>query len=224
MTQREPEQDVGSSKPAKTGKGGKGRRGRPEQAAESKKATPPESMRGSKVSAATYNTLQKAYFEQQSIERAANIAGVSWKTARYYIEGPAKPRLGMVPIRQAWLDVQAQAQERTQLTLLKFHQDQMKELTEIIDTNLAELRLIRAEVYRRVKKFRESKGEEIDTGSSMAGALRSYERAIKLMERMLGAPDLTLGSSDAAEERYKNWTDDEIVEFMLTGKVPDHAR
>lgn len=216
----------GSAQPTadkKAVKGGKGRAGTGSPTPKKKNPMPPETRRAPKITTAQYNALQQSYFAQQSIDRAAKTAGMSWKAASYYIEGPGKPRVGMVPIRQMWLDVQAEAQEKQQLTLLKFHEDQQKELQEIIDTNLAELRLIRAEVYARVKKFRESKGQTVETGASMSSAFRSYERAVKLMERVLGAPDLTLKNANA-EDRYRDWSDEEIIEYMVSGAVPEHAR
>jgi hypothetical protein len=105
---------------------------------------------------------------------------------------------------------------------VKFHEEQTKELEEIIGTTVAELKLIRAEVFRRVKKYKDSKGMEIETGASLSSALKSYEGAVHLMERVLGAPDASI--EHRGEDRYRNWTDEDIVEFMTSGKLPDHAR
>lgn len=170
-----------------------------------------------------YNALQDAYFARQSIEGAAAAASVSFRCAKFYIEGEGRPDAGMVPIKQAWLDVQVEAQERKQLTLLKFQTEQSRQLEDIVETTLGELKLVRAEVVRRLKRFKESGGSDLETGMSMGAALKNYERAVKLMERMLGAPDMTVATA-GSEERYKNWTDAEIMDFMATGKVPVHAR
>lgn len=169
-----------------------------------------------------YNALQTAYFEKQSISDAARKAGVVFRTARYYIEGEGRPDVGMPPIKQSWLDVQTEVQEKKQLTLLRFQEQQAKEIEEIVNTSLGELKLVRAEIVRRLNRFRASGGADLETGASLSSALKSYERAVKLMERMLGAPDMTVASR--VEDRYKNWTDGEIMAFMETGKVPDHAR
>jgi hypothetical protein len=169
-----------------------------------------------------YNALQAAYFKKQAVETAAKIAGVAKSTAQFYINGPARPDAGLVPIKQAWLDVQVEAQEKRQLTLVKFHEEQTKELEEIIGTTVAELKLIRAEVFRRVKRYKDSGGKDIETGASLSSALKSYESAVHLMERVLGAPDARIEHS--GEDRYKTWSDEEVIEFMTTGKRPDHAR
>lgn len=209
--------------PIKPEEGRTVRKGRPASLPQKTKQKTGRRTYGARITTVQYNALQRAFFERQSIDHAAEQAGVSWKTAKNYIEGPGRPEVGLVPIHQLWLDVQTEVQEKQQMTLLRFHEQQQKELQDIIDTNLAELRLIRAEVFSRVKKFKESKGTDIDTGTSMTAALRSYERAVKLMERVLGAPDLTLRSS-GGEDRYRDWTDQEIMDFMTTGKMPDRAR
>jgi len=174
------------------------------------------------ISVEKYNALQKAYFAKQSIDAASKAVGVTFRTAKFYIEGPARPDVGLVPIKAAWLDVQVEAQEKRQLTLVKFHEEQTKELEEIVGTTIAELKLIRAEVFRRVKKYKDSKGMEIETGASLSSALKSYESAVHLMERVLGAPDASI--EHRGEDRYGNWSDEDIVEFMTSGKLPDHAR
>ncbi|MEN6368482.1 MAG: hypothetical protein ABFD77_02150 [Thermotogota bacterium] len=170
-----------------------------------------------------YNALQDAYFEKQVIDHAAKAAGVKFSTAKFYIEGEGRPDHGMPPIKQVWLDVQVEAQEKKQLTLLRFQTEQSKQLEEIVETTLGELKLVRAEVVRRMKRYKDSGGADLEPGATMAGALRNYERAVKLMERMLGAPDMTVATG-GGEERYKNWSDAEIMEFMTTGQIPVHAR
>ena len=216
--------DAGKDKPATPMKVNKGRKPtqKPPDSAPEKKSPQTKERRAPRISASTFNMLQDAYYEKQSVNHAAKAAKVSFKTAKFYIEGPGRPDLGMVPIKQLWLDVQTEAQERKQLTLIKFQEQVAKDLEEVIETNLAELKLIRAEVLRRVKRYRDSGGKEIETGSSMNSAMKSYERAVRLMERVLGAPDLTMKTE--GEDRYRDWTDDEILDFMTTGKVPDHAR
>jgi len=209
---------VGKDKPTKPGKLQKGRK--PTAKAVPKK--PKKKRQGPRITAETYNKLQDAYFGRQTVNHAATVAKVSNKTAKYYIEGPGKPEVGLVPIKQLWLDAQVEAQERKQLTLVRFQEAQVKELEEIVGTTLGELKLVRAEVVRRLNNFKASAGKEIETGATMSSALKSYERACKLMERMLGRPDMTLKAE--GEDKYKNWSDDEIIDFMATGKVPDHAR
>jgi len=187
-----------------------------------KKVRKPPLRKSPFISIDKYNALQDAYYKKQNINAAAEAAHVTFKTAKYYIEGPGKPEAGLVAIKQLWLDVQVEAQEQKQMTLLKFHEEQAKELSEIINTALAELKLIRAETTQRLKRFRDSGGSAIETGATLSAALMSYERGVRLMERFLGAPDATL--EHRGEDRYKNWTDDEITEYMTTGKVPEHAR
>lgn len=210
----------GSTEPTRqvTGKSRAGRAPAPAARAPQKKKrrNPPQ------LTVAQYNALQNAYFEKQVIDHAAKTAGVRFPTAKFYIEGEGRPDHGMPPIKQVWLDVQVEAQERKQLTLLKFQEAQAKELEEIVNTTLGELKLVRAEVVRRLTRFKTSGGADLETGASMGSALKSYERAVRLMERLLGAPDMTVASRQ--EDRYRNWTDEEIVQYMETGKVPDHAR
>lgn len=215
---------VGSSKPPKASKGsGKGRKPVSKAAKKKKpKGKNDKTTRPPKITAEKYNALQEAYFIKQSIEGAGKVAKVTRKTARFYIEGPGKPEVGLVPIKQLWLDVQMEAQEKRQMTLMRFHQEQLKELEEILNTSLGELKLIRAATMRRIQRFKDSGGTDIETASSLGAALKSYERVARLMERFLGAPDATL--THRTEDRYRNWSDEEIVEFMTTGKVPDHAR
>lgn len=216
MTSGKGKKKVGSAKPTKATKGGKGRQPSVEKKPKKKKTN------GPKITAATYNKLQEAYYEKQSIDHAAKAAKVSFKTAKVYIEGPGKPEVGLVPIKQLWLDVQIEAQEKRQLTLLRFHQEQLKELEEMLNTSLGELKLIRAATMRRMKNFKDSGGVNIEASGSLGAALKAYERVARLMERFLGAPDATL--EHRSDDKYRNWSDDEIVEFMTTGKVPDHAR
>ncbi len=213
--------DGGSIKPTpprSAGKGRKGTAGALSNAAQKKKG-----QRSPRITIETYNKMQDAFFKTQSVAEAARAAGVARHTAAFYIEGEGRPDVGMAPIKQTWLDVQVEAQERKQLTLLKFQEQQARALEDIVETALGELKLVRAEVVRRLKRFKESGGSDLETGASLGGALKSYERAVKLMERMLGAPDMTVAAS-GGEERYKNWSDTEILDYMATGKIPDHAR
>jgi len=216
-----PKKTGGSAKPTSKGRVTKTGR-KPDPKAAKKKSAPQRRKKSPNIKAETYNALQTAYFERQSIEGAAKTVGVTKNTARYYIDGPGKPEVGMVPIKQLWLDVQMEAQEKRQMTLLRFHEEQTKELEEVLNTVSAELKLIRASVLRRVKRFKDSGGVDIETGASLGQALKSYERVSRLMERFLGAPDATL--EHRGEDRYRHWTDEEIVEFAETGKLPDHAR
>jgi hypothetical protein len=186
------------------------------------KSRKPKRHLAPRITVEQYNELQKSYFTSQNITAAATAAGVGYKTAKFYIEGEGRPDIGFTPIKQSWLDVQVEAQERRQITLVSFHEKQTKELEEIIGTSIAELKLIRAEVFRRVNRYKDSGGKDIETGATMGRALMTYEKAVKLMERLLGAPDATL--EHRGEDRYKNWSDEEIIEFMATGLVPDHAR
>ena len=150
MTDKKDNKTDGAVKPTKRAKVAKGRK--PTQKPVAKK---PEKKKTSapRISAATYNKLQESYFERQSVSTAAKAAKVSFKTAKCYIDGPGKPEVGLVPIKQVWLDVQTEAQERKQLTLVKFQEKMVSEVETIVETNIAELRLIRAEVQRRVKNY-----------------------------------------------------------------------
>jgi len=205
-------------KPTKPTKVNKGRKPSPKPAPKK----PKKKTAAPRISAATYNKLQEAYFERQSINHAAKAAKVSFKTAKAYIDGPGKPDVGLVPIKQLWLDIQVEAQERRQLTLVKFQEDQVGELEQIVKANMLELKLIGAEISRRVDKYNASGQKDIETGASMATAMKSYERSVKLMEHLLGKPDLTVRHE--GEDRYANWSDEEIILFMETGKLPDHVR
>jgi len=182
----------------------------------------PGKVRAPRINVATFNKLQDAFFKDQNIEKAAKAAGVGWSTAKFYIDGAGRPNEGMAPIRKAFLDVQAEAQERKQLTLIRFHEEQAEELDEIIQVSLAELRLIKAEILVRVKEYQDSDGKKIKTGASLASALGTYERGARLMERFLGGPDQI--HEHRGDDPFRDWTEDEVVEFMTTGKMPDHAR
>lgn len=185
-------------------------------------STSKKENRSPKINVDTYNKLQEAYFRHQNISQAARDAGVSQKTAKVYIDGPGKPEIGFIPIKQVWLDVQTESQERRQLSLVKFQEKMSAELEGIIETNIAELRLIRADVQRRVKAFKDSGGVTIETGTTMNTSLRTFEKAVRLMERLLGAADITIKAE--GEDRYARWTDEEIVAFMQTGTYPAHER
>lgn len=210
---------VGQDKPTKVAASNSGRKKSVKpvpQAPRRKKRQAPQ------ITVESYNKLQDAYFIRQSVSYAAKEAGVNPKTAKIYIEGPGKPEVGLVPIKQVWLDYHTEAQEKKQITLARFQEEQLKEMQEILGTTLGELKLVRAEVVRRLNAYKASGGKEIETGATMSSALRSYEKAYKLMERMLGRADLTVEAQ--GETRYQNWTDEEMVTYMETGLVPAHAR
>ncbi len=188
------------------------------------KTTQPKvkAKRAPRLNVDTYNRMQTAYFEKQSLRYVVKAARVAARTAKFYVEGPGKPDFGFVPIKQVWLDIQIEAQERVQLTLVKFREDQIKEAQEIVGTSVAELKLVRAEVFRRVTKYKESAGKDIETGASLGSALGSYGQAVRLVEHLLGGADVTM--EHRGIDKYRDWTDDEIINYLETGRVPDHAR
>jgi len=184
----------GSGKPPKKGgtlPKGKGRRG-----AQAK--MPPEK----------YEKMWKAYCEKQEITHAAKQAGVCYKTAKKYIDGPGDPKRQMPPIHERWQKMESDSQNKADRELVKSRAN-----------NLKIVRLAKAKVAEKLMgNFDLDKISE----DKVPAALKDL---IQLEERLLGGDDVKIGVSDRSNEQnqFDGWTDEEIAEFARTGLMPAHA-
>lgn len=183
-----------------------------------KKRVPPRA-KNAPLPVEKYNALRKAYFEEQNILRAGKIAGVNRETAERYIKGPARPKAGMPPIKELWLEAQAAAQEETHFDLVAFHKDLTPKIQEIIEAHIGELKLHKADIGRRIKAFQDKGGlEPPQLRAAMNEVTASLDRMVRMMERTLGAPDQHIRID--GEGLYKDWSEEELQDYLHTGKRP----
>ena len=175
-----------------------------------------------------YNALQQAYFEDQSVNKAATKAGVSYNVAKKYIHGKADPKRGMLAIHEVWLDSQAQAQEEVQFEWKEFAARQLKNLQVVAGMHTEELRLLGEDVQRRVTEYRKKQAEAKKKGKSavpemplnLKQLVESYDKLVRMMAFLQGEPDQRVGVTS----EFVGWTTEEVLDYCTTGRTPDRFR
>ena len=172
------------------------------------------------ITATTYNKLWASYTRQQNISAAAREAGISDKTAAHYITGKGHPESGMEPIRQRWLRVQARAQEEEELDLLTFKRQERKNAMRQLRAVHAEMQLAMGDVFKRLKEYQAGGGQkDPERELDMKELVTTYDKAVRLVEHLLGGPDLTVGGM-LMNDPLATLTDAEALEYATTGRLP----
>jgi hypothetical protein len=194
---------------------------KPRSKAKSKaKAKPKRRQRGPSITAVTYNKLWASYVRSQNISLAAKEAGCSPTTATHFITGRAHPESGMMPIRERWLRVQARAQEEEELDLLTFKRQERKNAMNQLRALHGEMQLAMAEVKRKLTEFHKSGGKKIPKREmQLKDLVTSYDKAVRLVEHLLGGPDLTVGGM-LVSDPLTTLTEAEALEYATTGRLP----
>lgn len=205
----------------KRGKGKKTKKkgsnkGRPAAPKKGKRRTPG-------ISTATYNKLWDAYRERQSIDYCAKKAGVNPKTAEKYIDGDGAPEFMMHPIAVRYARVMQAAQEEEEITLSGFRRDMLN------DVVLPTMKLLETErvlgsqdAVKRLTDYKKTK--KIKTRVGVEALTRAQDRMVRLGERMLGGADIKVEQGGTLEDKFRGWTEKELVEYATSGKMPDHAK
>lgn len=176
------------------------------------------------ISADTYNAMWEAYRTKQSIRHVARETGVEDETARRYVLGPGAPEVGMEPIRDRWLRVQAAAQEEQELTVLTLRRGEMDWARKQLTALHGEMELAIADVRRRVQLYQASGGADPPKRELGLGELvGAYERAVRLAEHLLGGPDVTVEGRKGFDP-LDALTDEEALRYATTGALPDSVR
>ena len=176
------------------------------------------------LTAKQYNEMWRAYAERQTVEHVAKATGLNVRLVRRYVSGRGDPNRGMEPIKKRWLRVQSQAQAEEELTLVQFRREQMKLVQGAIKAASEELLLMREDIRRRIKAYKDSEGKASPVvGTSLDKLTQSIDRMVRLGERILGGPD-QIKENRVGIDRFENWTIEELVEYSTTGRVPDHDR
>jgi hypothetical protein len=175
-----------------------------------------------RISMQTYNALTKAYFETQNVTEAARLAGTSRATARYYIDGPGRPKDGMLNIRERWLAVQAAAQEEEELTLLAFQRGEMKFARRALSAVRGEFELAIADVSRRLASYKADPKTAPSRELNLMKAIEAYERISRHIEHLLGASDQTI--THRAADPLDDLDDAEAIAYATRGILPASMR
>jgi len=187
------------------------------------------------ITIAQYNKLQDGYFEKQDIRHAARVAGVHHSTARRYILGEAAPELGMLPINERWLHIQAEAQEEVEFSWKEYATESLRHLKVVSQMHFKELELLKDDLVRRRKKYddemsayREKVAEAEETGSpipempmNLKQLVESYDRLARLMSFLAGGPD---SRPDDGRGEFADWTVEELREYWKKGIQPERLR
>jgi len=173
---------------------------------------------GVRIKPDTYNALQRAYYEDQDITAAAKAAGVTRRTATKYIKGKGDPARGMMPIHDRWLRVQAEAQDRADLTHARMVTKAKRMLDGALDSVTAELYLYGQDVKRRVKAYQENPQEVAPLpAASLKNLIAALDRAARLFDRLEGGPDLRVGFQ---LDDLMGLTEEEALDAVTTGVLP----
>lgn len=167
-----------------------------------------------------YNKMFQAYLEKPNLSHAAKSAGVNIHTAKYYVDGPARPEAGLEPIKARCARVHAAAQEAEELTLMRFRQEQIAQYVEIMKTSDLEMALHRKKMLARAAAV--ARGEEAEPGSTFATAVSTRSTVSRDMERFLGGPDATM--EHRGMDVMSELTFEEGQIYATTGVLPERVR
>lgn len=193
-------------------------------------ARPTESSRAGparaapRLTAAQYNALWAAYQERQTLRHCARATGLALSTCQNYITGPGAPEMGMEPLRDRWLRVQAAAQEEQELTVLTLRRAEMDWARKQLTALHGEMELALADVRRRVQLYQAAGGQEAPKRELGLGELvGAYERAVRLAEHLLGGPDVTVAGARGFDP-LDSLTEDEALAYATAGVLPESVR
>jgi hypothetical protein len=201
------------------GKGGGANRGA--KGTRANKGKPP------RISSDTYNKLWLAYNEKQVLDYCAKKAGVNRRTAERYIDGPGAPEYMMHPIAARYARVQSTAQDEEDLTLAKFRSEMLKDvILPSMKIVMSERVLLSKDAAARLEEAQKAKkGDKIKGARvGLESLTRSIDRMIRLGEKMLGGADIKVEGSGGIERKFADWTEEELLEYGTTGKVPERLR
>lgn len=177
-----------------------------------------------RLTAAQYNAIWAAYQDRQTIRHCARATGITASTVQNYITGPGAPEMGMEPIRERWLRVQAAAQEEQELTVLTLRRAEMDWARKQLTALHGEMELALADVRRRVQLYQAAGGAEAPKRELGLGELvGAYEKAVRLTEHLLGGPDVTVAGARGYDP-LDSLTEEEALAYATTGVLPASVR
>lgn len=166
-----------------------------------------------------YNRMFELWCERQSLDYVTERVDVSRKVVKRYVRGPGDPRRGLEPIEERWRRGMQMAQATEELSLARFRREQMELVEKSIGVLTGELALAQKDVKRRLTDVRD--GESPAVRVQLDKLASSIDRMVRLGERLLGGPDRV---SEHRGGEFEAWTEEELIEYAETGRVPEHAR
>lgn len=177
-----------------------------------------------RIPAATYNAMWVAYQETPSVRAVARKTGVSKSTAEHYITGRGAPDLGMEPIRERWLRVQAAAQEEQELNVLILRRGEIDWARKQLTTLHGEMEMALADVRRRVQLYQAGGGATApERELGLLELVNAYDKAVRTAEHLLGGPDMTVEKRQGFDP-LDALDEDEAMAYATTGVLPDSVR
>jgi hypothetical protein len=155
------------------------------------------------ISIATYNQMYAAWCERQTVQHVMDTCGVNRTTAERYVEKGDVTRK-LPAIRARWENAVQRAQAAEDYTLVK-------ERREVQTVARAFLQRVAA----RIAKLDPS---ELDANKVIV----QLQVTQTVLERTLGVADTTV--SVQHDDRFRGWSNEELMEFARTGTTPPHAR
>lgn len=175
---------------------------------EASRVSSEESKQGRKIHNDKIEEMFVAYQKKQSINYVSKVCGVSTNTASKYINKGDSSRQ-IRSFRQR-LNDRRTAQDRHIATNLAKAEDALLEAT------IGTLSVVRYALVGFTKKIQ--KGEDIDIDPHrIPGMLKDLNGIIRYAK---GDPDAKV----EVEDKYKNWSTDELLTYYHKGILPDHAK
>jgi hypothetical protein len=179
---------------------------------------------GHRISAATYNAMWDAYAQQPSARAVARKLGLSRQVCDHYITGPGAPDIGMEPIRERWIRVQAAVQEEQELTVLSLRRTEMDWARKQLTALHGEMELALADVRKRVQEYQASGGTAAPRRElKLAELVVAYNNAVRTVEHLLGGPDAVVESRKGYDP-LDSLSEEEAMVYVTTGVLPDSIR
>jgi hypothetical protein len=195
----------------------------------SRQLKPGEARKHRRIDTETYNGMWRAFVQVQTTSYVVKTVGVSIDTARRYIEGPADPDRGMVPLRDRFLRVQARTQSEEEASIVSYRRNQMALVRKGLDLLGDEMTLAVEDVKLRIADY-SARGADAKATDKMPELRTSIDKLTSSIDRLVRLGDKLHGGADGVYEhkhegeRFAEWNPEEMIEYATTGILPAHAR
>jgi len=178
--------------------------------------------RGHRITTVQYEKLFEAYCERQEVGKCARAAGVHWRTARYYINGPADPKRGFEPIAKRFRNAMKKAMKRADYGLEKAMESSL-ELMKTAKSALSK-QLIRDNFLLNDKGsiVKDHAGDPVIRPDAR-GVQDVYGAIARITSAELELLDRMNGPGSRPPDLYDGWTMEEMELFITKSVWPERV-
>lgn len=224
---------AGKKKPS-TAKG-KATKGATKKPHPTKSRTVKSGTRPPKITGADYNRMYKAYCEIQTVKHVADTVGCTYDTAKFYVNGPAKPEYEMPPIRERYARAERAKQSAEDDAEGERLAHRMRLVSAIVNMVEGETVAYQQDLSVRLDQYKKeledwNNADPKERGKpprplgrmSLVAVSKVIDKMVRAEQFLRGGPDQITGV--AGTQRFEKYSDAELEELSRTGRIPDHDR